>query len=666
MGIDGAAIEKERFRVHRGEPGCHQVTPLREGNPILENPPVPSLSSSQDQKANFRFDFLMALQGRMLQFSELKKGKVIDQFLREYNSGFLLQEIFKVLGKKSRPTIYRYIEAYQEGGIEALASERPGPKASKILPEEEEFLLKFLLHPNKPKISDAIRECKKRLDCSISAPSALRRFVNQWKIKNNGIWILKREGEKAWNDKCAPYQDRDPMLLEFGEALVADGHRMNLLVKDPLSGKPKRPDLIVFWDWKSDLFVGWEIAFSENVQSITVALFMALLKIGKLPSLIFVDNGKAFLSKIFTRGITIEETHIPSMIERLNKLEPNRIDKIEYRRAPAYHAQSKPIERRFLELNNRLERKFPSYVGSSIPDKPAYLLPNEPLAKASHDNWIPTVSELNQIIYQWVDDCSNEPLPKRQGLTSKQIFEEGKGPGIDPKQLFFLMMDVKPAFVRRGRFRFAGIDWESPCLYRYGGKILIRYCLSDFSQIYVFDTKDNYMGTATQCDKANAIKDRQAAKRIMAIRRQIKREEKKEADRLLNGGHALFLPEFIEAEDRKKQKVLSFKPFSSEAEGSKSELQNKAPSVIVDPETGLNRWADAPLPETDTEAYEEYVKMVKMGFNLNASTWGKIEEFERSDKWKQYFGKNPISKNLSKGAQDEGEFCIHQISQTFI
>ena len=69
-------MQKDHFKVHRGEPGCNIVTPLRDELPLIENPPealaspssssLPSLTweqnegkalilSPRDEVANFRF-----------------------------------------------------------------------------------------------------------------------------------------------------------------------------------------------------------------------------------------------------------------------------------------------------------------------------------------------------------------------------------------------------------------------------------------------------------------------------------------------------------------------------------------------------------------------------------------------------------------------------------
>ena len=68
------------------------------------------------------------------------------------------------------------------------------------------------------------------------------------------------------------YLERDISKIEVGDIFVADGHKLNFQVLDPLTGKPARATLVCFLDWKSTALVGYEIMMSENTQCIASAL----------------------------------------------------------------------------------------------------------------------------------------------------------------------------------------------------------------------------------------------------------------------------------------------------------------------------------------------------------------------------------------------------------
>lgn len=631
--------------------------PLRAGEPSgLEAVPAvgmsrdPVISPRMNQIANFRFALISAFNEEASNNHRPKK-EIVQSFLKVYNAGISHPAIYNDIKSVSRSTLYNWLRAYADHGIEGLSPQYGGAGTSKIFPGEKDFLLKFLLNQNQPKISDAIKECKRYLgEYSTSGISTLRRFVNQFKTYHHDTWTLRRKGEKAWNDEDAPYQDRDPMLLNVGDVIVADGHKLNLHVIDPLTGKKRRATLVLFWDWKSTYPLGWEIMFSENIQCIAVALRNALLTLGKIPSNIYIDNGKAFLAKIFTRKIRIEETEIPGMIGRLGS---------RYRRATPYHGQSKPIERFFLIINDRLERRLPSYTGSSIKDKPPYLLRNEALAKQLHDNWVPTVDDVFNIMLQWREEYVDEPRPRREGLTARQIFDDGKGAGLDPKALCFLMMAVEVKSVRRSRFTFASADWEGSCIYGYRGRIIIRYSLSDLSKIYVFDTNDRYMGTVEQCGKADPIKDWQAAKRIQSTRRTFKRHTKEFAAFLVEGRRNPDLIEYIETEEASKPQDKMISPFP-ESEDSQTAInvsarpedsQDELPSNVE--QAGRPRW------KYDYEKYDWLMEQALL--TPDDRRW--IDEYRTNSslhKHTVFTDAEELDRKITGGA-NERPFCSDQV-----
>ncbi len=646
-----SAIQKDRYRVFPGEPGRDVITPLKNGKPVTENlfvPQAPSPSllpavvegqsnakptilSKYDKTAHLRFTLVSTLAQEWAKESG-SKVKTIDRLLDLYNGGLLLPGILKELGPISRRTLYRFLETLTDKGIDGLAPQygRSGRKPfTEITSAEKQFLVNHLLHPNRPKTSDAIRECKRYLgEHSGSSPATLRRYVNDFKKSNHDVWVLAREGEKAWNDKIAPYQNRDPMSLDVGQILVADGHKLNLNVLDPVTGKKKRATIVLFWDWKSTYPLGLSIAFSENTQCIWEALRNAILELGKTPSEVYIDNGKAFLAKIFTQKIVIEETEIPGILARLH---------IGLRRALRYHGQSKPIERFFGILNDRLERRLPSYVGNSIKDKPAYLLRNEPRARALHNDWTPAISDLLQIFFQWREEYIDEPLPKRRNLTARQIFEEGKGPGIDPKELCFLMMAAEVKTVRRNRLTFAGVDWDGDCLYGYRGKVTVRYSLSDLSKIYVFDPKDQFIGILAQASVADAVNDWQAAKRIITARRAFKRQTKKltdlirEKSLLIEGRSPQGLLEYIRAEEAKKIEKKIISPFIDDPDPQLDILNEPKTDMAADHGSPLS----CPWFKEDFETFEWYCTNDPRKFNIADLAW--IDCYNESELYKECY-----------------------------
>ncbi len=272
---DGAVMKANRYRVNRGEPGCHIVTPIKDGEPVIKNLPValasPSPSSlpaltiedlrglllARDETAHYRLNLIHAIE------REFKKNKSLDEILKDFNSGRLLENTSEKLGHVSRRTYFRWKSAFSEGGIKGLVPQTGRKSTSKITDDERITVLKHLLQPNRPDIAEGIYRAKEEFREkgieSPSSPDILRRFVNRVIKERADLWIYYREGAKAADDKVFPYLERDWRALEVGDVIVGDGHTLNFQVINPYTGKSCRPVVVFFWDWRSSYVLGWEL-----------------------------------------------------------------------------------------------------------------------------------------------------------------------------------------------------------------------------------------------------------------------------------------------------------------------------------------------------------------------------------------------------------------------
>ena len=139
---------------------------------------------------------------------------------------------------------------------------------------------------------------KKGID-DLHSDSSYRRYAEHLRKTRYDKWVLCREGEKAFNDKVEPYIERDLSKIEVGDILVADGHVLNFQVLNPFTGSAVRATLVGFFEWKSGTLAGYEIMMSENTQCIASALRNSILNLGRIPKIVYQDNGKAFRAKYF-------------------------------------------------------------------------------------------------------------------------------------------------------------------------------------------------------------------------------------------------------------------------------------------------------------------------------------------------------------------------------
>lgn len=487
--------------------------------------PSSSLPSPQDKIAHWRLDLISALKEEISQKTGLRRN-IVNEFLERYNSGSLLPETFKNLEKVSWQTLYRWWKAFNDYGIDGLIPQYGGEGNSKATDHEKNFLLALLLNPHCLTIGYTIKLLKNRFKNigleSPSSPRTLRRFADEFKKEHPDVWTLAREGEKALDDKFLPYIPRDRNFLKVGDVLVADGHRMNLLVTNPFTGDPCRPVIVFFIDWRSNFPLGWEIMLEESTQCIASAARNAILTLGKIPKIIYVDNGKAFKSRFFTSKVNLTDIGIVGIFAFL---------KILITFTSPYNAKAKINERFHRLLNEQFECLFDSYVGPSIEDKPAWTKRNEKLARSLHNDRIPKISEVNENLFKFREFYIDQPSRGLDGKAPREIFESGKGPGIDSAELTYLMMEKEIKTIHRNGFTLFGCDWYDKVLYGYREPVLIKYSLFDLSQIYVFTIKGDLLCVVKPIPRVHPMahelgtpKDMEEVKRQIAQKRKLKKQ----------------------------------------------------------------------------------------------------------------------------------------------
>lgn len=426
------------------------------------------------------------------------------EFIIGYNHG-LFPQLRAALDDVSAKTLYRWLSMLDgsqdwqrlvpnyygrgKGGVPELS------------PKERDIFMGLLLQPNKLSIGTAARlvdfALQKQGLAREHSPATFRRYAENWKAHHNDRWVFLREGMKALRDKVEPFIRRDPSKLEVGDAFVADGHRLNFQVINPFTGKPCRATFIGYVDWKSYYLAGYYIMLEENTQVIAAALRGAILNLGKMPKVCYQDNGRAFRSRFFTADTSnLDECGLSGLFGRLGICAVF---------AKPYNARAKIIEGWFNEFGNTFERLVPSYTGASIEDKPAWLMRNEKWHQAHHNGYIPTMSEAIDMIAQWLEFEGAQPCPHVPGKTRQQVFDEGRGPGVDPAALDDLMMQERIGYIGRHGLRFLGADYWSDELYGLTQRAVVRYSLLDPDALKVYTEKDQFLCVAHRIESLHPM-----------------------------------------------------------------------------------------------------------------------------------------------------------------
>ena len=436
--------------------------------------------------------------------------------------------LFSVLGKISRGSLHRWKSMLD--GTEDYTRLIPNYKYVSVneyrtclTDEEIKIFMGLLLHPNRICIGKAIALTKYKLkeqgQSFIPADITFRRYAKWFKDNNYDKWVLARDGEKALSDKVEPYIKRDASLLDVGDILVADGHKLAFQVINPFTGKPCRATLVGFLDWKSTALVGYEIMLEENTQCIASALRNAIINLDTIPKIVYQDNGRAFRAKYFTcgsgsdgskrkRGAFVGEPNSFSDDKGFGELGFYGLYAklgIETVFTRPYNARSKVIERFFKEFQEGFEKLMPSYVGSSISNKLAYLKRNEKFHQNLHKDYIPTIEETIKMIDMWLKFKNSQPCINAPNMTIAEVLEGRKKQNIDINTLDDLMLATEVKTIQRNGVRFLNCDYFDERLYGLRGKVLVKYNLFDLTSVKVFTPKGEYLCTAERVTETHPM-----------------------------------------------------------------------------------------------------------------------------------------------------------------
>ena len=483
--VRGAILDTEK--IDALVPARHQERPATTTDILPE---------SQLQQAQHKADLLRIYMQALATAPWGGKAQARDGIMAAYNSGIAYPTLFKELGELSWKTIEGWKKRLErnKGDTLHLADRRGYHKKgySSLVTQQTDILLRCVLHPNRPRIAEAIRLARsvmktKQLVVDFSDATA-RRWLKKWAAHNHHVWTWMREGAKAWNDKCAYYIERDYSLINVGDILVADGHTLNFDILNPWTGKPQRMTLILFMDMKSNMPVGWEIMPTENTQAISSALRRAIINLGKLPRVIYLDNGRAFRAKHFSGCKDFSEAGFAGLYERLG---------CQVIHAWPYHGQSKPVER-FFGTFAELERWCPTYTGTSIEMKPPRLNRGEKMHRKLYEKQfgdaVITMEQAHRAIAAWFDEYAQRPQRGHlDGQLPGEMFLAGRGQGIDKAALTYLMMSLEIKHIHRNGVTFRGKNYYHPALSHRRHPVTIRYDLQDLSAIYVFDQDGAYL-----------------------------------------------------------------------------------------------------------------------------------------------------------------------------
>jgi transposase InsO family protein len=434
----------------------------------------------------------------------------------------------------SRATLFNWHAAYRRDGLNGLIDQRGSNKEAAGHDGNPFFscLAQAWLSDRKPSMKIAyevaIHDLAQRQSGDVSnAPSykTAQRYLNSLPPQ---MVIAKRGGPKAYNDKAAPYIQRDYSSLSSNQIWCGDHHRFDvicLLGRDD-QGRPVhgRPWLTCWMDVASRRVVGWHITGAEpNTDTILRALRMGLQLHG-LPGQVQVDNGKDFDAAAL-QGRTKRQRRAGVDGDRMRGVFG--LLGIDVQHVQPYHGQSKPVERLFRTMADRFSRTYDTYCGSTTGDRPEGLQDRIEGGKA------PTLEELAGDFAQWLEGDYHQRPHTGGGMDGQTPlaaydakFTQAKRMVGEDMLKFALMPRYGPVKVGRhgvtwNGIHYGGFDTEVTKLYRQ--RVMLCVDDQDVSKVIILSLDGRLITTAAQNQKLPFAATKAEVREAINEKRRLKR-----------------------------------------------------------------------------------------------------------------------------------------------
>ncbi|MGK2740565.1 transposase domain-containing protein [Tepidicaulis sp. LMO-SS28] len=382
-----------------------------------------------------------------------------------------------------------------------------------------------------------------------SLPSArtLKRRIEQEIPKP--VRVLHREGPRALA-RMYPPQERDRSALHALEAVNVDGHKFDVFVRWP-DGTIGRVILVAIQDLYSNKILAWRVDRTENTDLVRLA-FKDVFETFGIPDRCLLDNGRAFASKYITGGTPNRFRFKVKPEEPVGILTALGIILCW---ATPYSGQSKPIERAFRELCDRIA-KHPACEGAYTGNSP----------EAKPENYGSRAIDLDdflQIVEQGIRFFNAKPGRRTKvcggTLSFDDAFERSYAQSVirkaGPEQLQMCLLAAESVRPNKldGSIRLLGNRYWAECLHDYLGKpVTVRFDPDNLHDgVHIYRPDGSYVGFA-ECIEAAGFFDAESARTHARDRRAFVRKTKELAamEKQLSASQLADLYAGIEVEDR--------------------------------------------------------------------------------------------------------------------
>lgn len=438
----------------------------------------------------------------------------------------------------STSILYRKFKALKNGDLEGLIDKRGKAKKgyTKIDEHVWQVFLSFLLDQAK----HPLRKCYQYTQLYIqdTAPElyedipAYCTFTRHVKADiPDAILTLGRDGDKAFDDRCAPYIRRTYDNMDSNDYWIGDNHTIDVIVGD--GEKTFRLYLTAFMDARSGIMTCIYITDTPSSQASIYSLRRGIKKYG-IPKNVYLDNGREFLTFDFGgsghRKKKKDEDKFapPPILERLG---------INMVNALVRNAKAKIIERRFLDFKNSISRLFATYTGGNVVEKPEIL--KVELKNGNIPDKEAFIKEIEELIEYYLNyEEYNGAVAADKGKRKIDVYQENLHTKITAteEQLNLMMLRSTRAqkVTRRGvSLKIGGTQLDyfnnELIMQMLNKKVYLRYDPDDLSSVRVYDLDDRFI-MEVEADNVAVLEygaSKEDVKQAMAKTRELKKITKK-------------------------------------------------------------------------------------------------------------------------------------------
>lgn len=377
----------------------------------------------------------------------------------------------------------------------ALAPRRKGGgREADIAEEIWRIFLSDYLRPEQPTLTscyDRTREIATARGLAMPSERSIRRKLER--EVDPRILLLRRKGEEALR-RSIPAQRRTVAHLHAMEVVNIDGHKFDVFVKTG-DGRVIRPIMVTIQDIYSRKILAWRIGGEESAVQ-TRLCFADLFQNWGIPKECVLDNGRAFASKWITGGagsrfrFKIKPEEPVGLLTGLG---------IHIHWATPYRGQSKPIERAFRDMCDRIAR-HPAFAGAYVG--------NNPMAKPENYGsravaWDAFVAQVDKGIAD-----HNAKLGRRtetaRGRSFDAVFADSLASApigkASPEAMRMALLAGEQKTINRNTGEitlFGNRYWSSECGRLHGQKVTVRFDPDNLLRdIHLYDQAGAYLCSA--------------------------------------------------------------------------------------------------------------------------------------------------------------------------